>query len=172
MKWLTYIYTIVWDLPCWVVLLLMYALWGTKLHWNEGLWFEFKKNSWPAKTWYNRWGGTTFGHGGFFNTFLSGGEGIDTPTEVHEHVHVEQYEAGMLRAFLYAIAVTAVIVYCGHPKVAAITGGAIWFSGSLMTWIPNWLQAFIRGERAYLGSHHEEAAYAITEEIKIPQPKS
>ena len=144
------------DIIVWLATLVVWALWGTKLHWCNGLWCELKESSWPARTWYKPWGGTTFGHGGFYNDGLSGEKGIDTYIEFHENIHVEQYEAGMLRTFIIAL---AILIFTGNWILA----GAIWISGGLLTFGPNWLTALLRGEPAYRGSHHEEAAYAQTE---------
>ena len=169
MRWITYLYTLIWDIPIWILIILMWALWGTKLQWNEGLWFELKKGSCFYRSIYEGWGGTTLGHGGWYAPHYTGGKGIDQPVEFHEHVHVEQYEAGMLRSFIWAVAVFILLFKLGHLQEAIIAGLAFWFSGGLMTWIPNWLQAKVRGEKAYLGSHHEEAAYARTREWKPPK---
>jgi hypothetical protein len=140
------------DLIAWLAVILLWALWGTRLHWCEGLWFEFKPGSWPMRTWYKKWGGTTFGHGGPLRPGGAGGAGIDTAIEKHEHVHVEQYEASMLASFLIAIAV-------------AITGSfalacSIWVSGGFLYYMCSIIQALLRGENPYTGSHLEESAYS------------
>ena len=189
--WLTYLWTFPWDIPAWFVVLLIWLFWGTKLQWLEGLWCELKPNSWPTRTWYRKrnkngaaeindvedqptlgrwktWGGTTVGHRGFFGPSKSGGEGIDTPIEVHEHFHVEQYEAAML----------AGLILSGSVFLATfLTGGKpIWVMHIAM-WVGFWafsysmsaLQAWLRGESGYRGSHLEEGAYAIAAEYAKKQ---
>jgi len=150
---LTYIYTWPWDLISWFVILLFWALWGTKLHWQYGLWFEFKKGSWPTRTWYKKWAGSTLGHGGFLAPGYSGKEGMDTSTEFHENVHSKQYEVAMLQSFVLAV----FIILFTH---ACILGGLIWLSGGFLPYCLAMLQAKLRGEAVYYGNILEESAYA------------
>jgi hypothetical protein len=183
--WLTYLWTWPADVLSWLVLLLMWLLWGTKLHWNEGLWFEFKPNSWPTNTWYRikiggvhkhnpvelqptlgrwrTWGGTTFVHGGFYGPGRSGGEGTDTNVEVHEHVHVEFAEAAMLLALLAALIVFILCAWFGRLDVGAWAGGIMWATGATTSYASRLIQAWVRGEDPYEGSVEEEAAYSIAE---------
>jgi hypothetical protein len=158
--WLTYIYTISWDMIVWICVLGIRAFWGQKLHWLNGLWCEFKKNSWPTRTWYKRWRGTTLGHGGIYNNDVSGGEGLDTETEVHEHIHVDQYESAMLRAFLMAIVILSTLWYVGEPRLGIGIGYVVWLLGGVVHVLTNTFQAWMRGEDSYRGAVHEESAYA------------
>jgi hypothetical protein len=135
---------------------------------------EMKPGSWPVskgrwpKGWYLRkypdgsvvsWGGTTLGHAIFYGSEKRAAKGaIWKPVQVHEHVHVEQYEASMLRAFLVAIPVAAMGLYW----LAFI----IWITGYFQMGIANWATAWLRGEDPYRGSHHEEAAYAIDDDYE------
>ena len=151
------------DIMTWMVVLLIRALFGKKLHLNNGLWCELREDSWFRKKFYMPWGGTTLGHGGFYNFDKTKGPGIDTYIEFHEHIHVEQYEAGMLRSFIIGLLVFLGATLMGQLFIGLILGWNIWAFGSIFTFGPNWLQALIRGEEAYMGSHHEEAAYAQTE---------
>jgi hypothetical protein len=154
--WLTYLWTAPWDLAVvWPTVLLIWLLWGRKLHWLDGVWCELKYDSWPSRTWYKGWGGTTLGHGGFYASGFTGDKGLDTSTEIHEHIHVEQYEAAMLGSFL--VSVVAFLIF--HSWWFCL--GA-WSSGYLVMGISNWLQAWFRGESLYMGSAHEESAYAQT----------
>ena len=152
----TYLWTIPFDLIAWMIVLVAWLLLGTKLHWLDGLWCELKPRAATAisKIWGKRWGGTTLGHGGLYSPGASGGKGIDTETEKHEHIHVEQYKAAMLVAFIIAIAVLTTV----RTLDATILAGAIWVTGGILTYIASMLQAWLRGEQAYSGSHLEEAA--------------
>jgi len=85
---------------------------------------NLKQGSWPVsegkwpKGWYLQkfsdgstypWGGTTLGHAIFYGPNKRADQGKPwNPVQVHEHVHVEQYEASMLRAFVVACLVAAV----------------------------------------------------------------
>ena len=51
-RFITYLWTLPWDILTWLSVLLIWLCWGTKLHWLEGLWCELKPNSWPTMTWY------------------------------------------------------------------------------------------------------------------------
>lgn len=161
---LTYLYTSIWDIPSWVVLILMRLLWGKKLHWLDGVWFEIREGSWLSRR-FKGWSGVTFGHGGFYGSGVSGGKGIDTKTEFHEHVHVEWYESSMLRAFILGLAVFSISGFSVESRWT-IASLAIWFLGAVLAWVPNWIQAWMRGENVYQGSTHEEAAYALAREYE------
>lgn len=158
-----YAYTLPVDLLGWLAVLLIWVIWGTKLHWLEGLWCELKAGSWPHRTWYKKWGATTFGHGGFLAPGLSGGPGMDTKTEYHESVHVDRYESVMLLAFAKALAVGLTLHFIGRTDVGFIVGAILWSGGSIFSLLCNWFVAVLRGEDAYGGSIHEESAYALTE---------
>ena len=105
------------------------------------------------------WGGTTFGHS------IIIGPGRSSPgewTALEEHeigVHVEQYEAAMLRGLL----IGAVALAVGQSSASLWLALGIWFTGYLQLGVANWTTAWLRGEDPYRGSAHEEAAYAIDE---------
>lgn len=161
--WMTYLWTWPWDLLSWPALLLLNLLWGAKLHWLEGVWFEARPGGWLARRFGECWAGLCLGHGGIFRPGYSGGDGIDTPTEFHEHFHAEQYEAAMLLAFLVATAVAAWhVVDGGHPPYPLV--GGIWLLGGVLAYVASMLQAWLRGEPAYEGSHLEKATSAATEQ--------
>ena len=137
---LIYLFTFPSDIFAWLTVLFIWMFWGTKLEWCEGLWCELKPNSWPTRTWYRckkdgkpiklpehyvsvhgtwvTWGGTCFGHGGFYGPGKAGGKGIDTRVEYHEHVHTEQSEVAMLTSFLTALVVGGVLFYLRRPDIA------------------------------------------------------
>lgn len=171
MKWsryLTYIWTWPYDLIMWLVWLVMCAMWGEKLRWEEGcLVFNLKVDSWPARTWYRRWGGTCLGHVIFYNSHVTpDATGRWHPTQVHEHVHVEQYEASMLSSFIVGLTVFSVCAASGLVVTGAVLGGILWFFGYLWMGLSSWLTAVVRGGHLYVDSHHEEAAYSIGDEYR------
>lgn len=154
---LTYLWTWPADLLCWLAVLAVWVVCGTKLHWENGLWCELKPNSWPARVYGQKWAGVTLGHGGIYGVGWSGGDGIDTPVEQHEHVHVEQYEAAMLHALMVAALIVG--AYFIDPLAPPVAVLACWVLGGAMSYLASLLTALARGEQAYMGSHLEEAAY-------------
>jgi len=124
------------------------------------------------KTWYKKWAGTTLGHGGFLAPGRAGKKGIDTPTEFHEHIHVEQYEGAMLQSFIYGVIVVSVLTLYTHVIAGAVLGGAIWLSGGMLSYGCSAVQAWLRGESLYMGGTKEESAYAQTEKWNKKRPQS
>lgn len=133
---------------------------------------EYKRNPESLRGIYGEWitwGATTLGHGGFYGTGRSqklvvhGEMKLEeswTTTEAHENIHVEQFEASMLRSFIVGL-VTGVVLLALGNLVGAITAWlTYWWMGYWMMGISNWTTAWLRGEEAYRGSHHEEAARA------------
>jgi len=186
---IVYLFTFPMDLLTWLSVLFLWICWGTKLQWvsYSGLWCELKVNSWPTKSWYRvpfregiakirpiteweqygkwyTWAGTTLGHGGFFGPGQSGGDGIDTDVEVHENVHVEQFEVSMVTSFIMGLLVFGVLLFGGHMQVGIVLGGTLWILGFILMCMGGWLVGFLQGEGAYRGSVHEEGAYAIAAE--------
>jgi len=155
--YISYLWTLPWNLVAWFVVLIMRLAIGGKLFWLRGLWLALKEDSWFVHSPYKKWGGTTFGNGGILRDRNVGDlDEIDTPTEFHEHVHTEQFEVASLGAFI------------SFGLCTILTGSAwflipMWFSGFPILLISGWLQALIRGESAYRGSQHEESAYAQEE---------
>lgn len=127
----------------------------------EGTWpkgFYLKKVAKQKRSHPVSWGGTTLGHAIFY------GPGRRAPAggkwsliQVHEHVHVEQFEAAMLRSFIVGL----IVAIGGQSTASLVLGLIIWSLGYLLMGAANWTTAVLRGEDAYRGSHHEEAAYAI-----------
>lgn len=154
--YLTYLWCIGVDLFFWFWIgIVLHALWGTKRHWVAGcLCLEFKPNSWPTRTWYRTWLGTTFGHTIIYAPEKSGVPGIvDTYSEQHEHIHVHQYEVLQL---LSAI-LTATVLSTGFEWTKLL----ILFLGSGFGYLAGMVQALIRGESPYWDNIFEEAAYGI-----------
>jgi len=178
---LMYLFTLPWDLVAWLIVLLMWLFWGTKLHWLEGLWFEFKLNSWPTRTWYRRkingvyemypvelqathgmwktWGATSLGHAGFGSPGAFGGQGIDTDTEYHEHIHTEQQEAVMVGGFfVQAVHIGAQLIQGQTPNW--ILHLVLWTLSWLIFYSSSMFVAWLRGEPPYKGNVFEESAYS------------
>ena len=178
--WVIYLFTWPVDVLTWLLVLVMWLFWGHELEWKRGVWFRLKPNSWPTRTWYKvkingeymavpeqyqerlgkclTWGGTTFGHGGFY------GPGANERTKYHEQIHVEQFEVIMVTVTLLALSVGITGSIWGGPEWAWITACGLWVMGWLLKAVSGWLVAWLRGEPAYLGSEHEESAYAQTAE--------
>jgi len=156
-----YFFTLPWDLTvAWPAVLLVRALWGRNLRWEKSptglgvhvLACDLSEGTWPARTWYAKWGGTSLGHGIFYGASPGAAERV----RAHEHVHVEQFESSMFWSFVNGLWVGAV----GH-----------WWMGLLVWWLGyfgmaagGWAVAWLRGEDFYRGSAHEEAARAQTED--------
>ena len=187
---LTYFVSLPNDIFAWLAVFLIWLFWGEDLHWErDALVCRLKENSWPTRSWYRvkrfnpitnkseyvritggladgqwqTWGGTTLGHAIFYgpNRRLADEPRNWEPLQVHEHVHVEQCEASMLRAFLIAAGVGPELWALGHPVAALATFLIIWATGYIFMGVGGLTTAWLRGEDAYRGSHHEEAAYAI-----------
>ena len=143
------------DLFAWSVVLFVWALWGHKLHFlGLVLQTEFKPDSWPMRTWYKNWGGSNFGHGAIYRPGRTGGDGMDTRTEVHEHFHGEQVEASMVFTQLIGLYAYFVIgAHWGHCL-------ALWCSGIFVPYLCASFVAWVRGEEFYRGNVNEEGAYA------------
>jgi len=189
--WLLWLYTFPVDLLVTLFVLLMRLFWGHRLDWNEGLWCELRPDSWPTRTWYRykvngayvelpayqqgrfgrwkTWGGTTLGHGGFYGPGRLGDKGLDQSVELHEHVHVEQYEVAMFVTLILGLAVYLLTAYASLPVWGLCIG--VWLSGYLLMAIGGWFVAWMRGEKAYAGSAHEEAAYALVEQYMRDKDK-
>lgn len=170
MKWnryIPYVWTWPFDVVIWLVWLLLCSLWGENLRWEEGcLVFNWRSGSWPARTWYRPWGGTTLGHAIFYNWYVKTEPDVENfePIQVHEHVHVEQYEAWMLASCVIGLVVQLTVGLAhGQWVTGSVLGGIIWFLGYAWMGVGGYLTAIVRGEDAYRGSQHEEAAYAIEE---------
>lgn len=187
---LLYLPALPWNLIVWLVVAVMRLFWGSRLWWSEGsLWTELYPYSWPARTWYRvklhgdpvvnpshmqfmhgrwqTWAGTTLGHGGWYGPGVSRGPEVDTVTEVHEHIHVEQYEVYALFGFTMAMVVFIVSAAFGHIVAGAIVSLTIWLLGGPLGFACGWLVALLRGEPAYRGSIHEEHAYSAAHDVYL-----
>ena len=138
------------PLPVWL-------LWGRRLRWVDGtahregscgaFVFELKPDGWFYRTFYQGWGGTTFGH-----VIMTA---PDPRPELlrHEFVHVEQFDANAL----WGLALGVLLTVLGHPLV----GLAGWAAAPAAQYSAAGIVAVLRGESFYGGNVNEEAAYAI-----------
>lgn len=138
-------------LLCLPVVLFSYAVvvfirlaWGADLHWeSDVLVTTLRPDSWPARTWFKRWGAATFGHG----VLMSHVAGDDVFK--HELVHVEQIEANTLAGLVIALG-----LIWAHPLSLLawpLTPALCYLCASLI--------ALMRGKNGYRGNHLEQAAY-------------
>lgn len=189
-----YLVSLIWNITvCWPAVLIIRLAWGSDLRWESfggtpSLWTDLKPDSWPTRSWYRlkdndgspapttedqraagmgkwqTWAGTTLGHGGFYGP---GWADSENPTHVqrHEHVHVEQFEVSMLRSFAEgAIFGVAGALASGNASFGVGAFLVLWWLGYIFWGVPGFIVAFLRGEPAYMGSVHEESAYAQTED--------
>lgn len=162
-------------LICWPAVLIIWAVTGTKLRWeNGGLWCDIKEGSWAVNAdaflggWYlhykgtpfeRSWGGTTLGHGGWYGPGRSGEEGLDTWVETHEGMHSHQSEVAMLGSLLLSVA--------GHLTGEHWAALVIWALGWLTTCAAGWIVAWLRELPVYRGSLHEQQAYDKVQLMKL-----
>ena len=137
------------DLVAWLVLIWVDLVWGGESEWKGGVWWvRLRENSWPARTWFKRWGATTFGHAVMVGHRLSTWK--DEGLRGHEMVHVEQYEQE---------AVQGAILFAVFASLGWWWIGLIWWClGGFIEMATGFFTAWLRGEPAYRGSHLEEAA--------------
>jgi hypothetical protein len=149
-----YLATFPMDVVALVLGVLVRVTWGRLWHVEAGvLVVELDSASWPVRTWYRRWGGTTVSH----LVILNGALGQDSLEKVFEHelVHVEQCEANAVAGLFVALGATL-----GGP---AWVGLLIWAVLPAIIYGAASLTAVLRGESGYRGNHLEEAAYDATE---------
>lgn len=159
-----WIATLPFDLLLWLVLLIFLPFIGGKFTWNNGLWLVLKPGKLFSKqisAWTTNYGGVTLAHGGFLSPGREGEDGIDTTTELHESVHVEQYEVAMLLGLMLAV-----VVFVGGLVSGNLLFGpavAVWSASYFLLVVSGWAIAYLRGEDPYRGSQHEESAYSLVE---------
>ena len=173
MKKLLYLFTLPNDIIMWPIILLIRALWGEDLKWEGmALTCVLKPGSWPMDPyhwfpgagWYAEWRGTTLGHAIFYSPETELGTDEWSRTQLHEHVHVHQYQASMVSSFLIGCLVA---LFTGN----IVLGYLLWSFGFLLRLVGNWATAWIRGDDVYLDSTHEEHAYAVGDYVWTEQRK-
>jgi len=157
---LVYAATIWWDIICWMIVAVLRVIAGKRLEWVNGLWVIIDDKSWFKKTFLEGYGGGTLGHGGWISEWCSGESGLDSQVEFHEHVHVEQYEFAMVDiAIVNAITLFASLIF-GASYQVVLVAMLIQMFGGMTSILSSVIVTKLRGEHAYRGSSHEEAAYA------------
>lgn len=149
---LRYVITAPSDLVAVLIVLVIRALWGARLSLEGGcVVVDLAPGSWPMRTWYRGWGGTTFGH-----ALMIAPLDPKRRAEVVEHelVHVEQIEGHALMALVYAVPIAVTWHW--------LAGLVAWALSSIVSYLAAGVVAVLRGERYYDGNANEEAAYAQT----------
>jgi uncharacterized membrane protein YfcA len=116
----------------------------------------------PVSGMWVTWAGTSFGHGGFYGPSKTGGTGIDTAVEFHEHIHTEQAELAMLFTLLLQL-VTIAAYLANKQDPLWWVHLVLWTFGNLLSYACGAIVAAARGENPYIGNTNEESAYAQTE---------
>lgn len=169
-RWiLTFLWTFPADIVSWAFVLLVRILFGARLTWLDGLWVELRANSLLERTWGKSWLGFSAAHGGIFAAGRGGGPGVDTDTEKHELVHVEQFESTMLVGFILGMFCAVAFLINGCGRHALIPSLIIWLASWPLGYAASVAQAYLRGEDPYRGSHLEEGAYDATRNDSEPQ---
>lgn len=154
--------TAVRTILCWplflgtLVALIVRALWGESMRWDAPvLVTTLSPTSWPMRSWYKRWGGTTLGG---YGIMLAPGQ---APGVLHhEEVHVEQLEAAAAGGFLLGLLVLIVM----HSVWGVGAFFLCWVASGWLAYAGASIVALLRSEpNAYRGNHFEEAAYNATE---------
>lgn len=187
-----------WDLlVAWPVVLLIRLFWGRNLHWETPPYAKkwgggpvlscamrpgtlpVRSGTWPVG-WYTYrgadgqsrpWSGTTLGHGVFYGPMVRFDASGWSSTSVHEHVHVEQFEASVVTTWLNFLVASFSVVFgmaldfTGWWTVL-FAAAPVWFFSFPVWAAGGWIAAWLRGEQLYRGSQHEESAYAQTQEWK------
>lgn len=149
-----YMACLVMDVPVWVVAMILSLTFGTKRrvvsHGKHGpvllVAVPKKIMGWRS--------GMTICHTIFLSEDRFPEEGEWNSLLEHESVHVEQFEAAMLRSAVVGLA-------AGSWGQMAALGMTVWSVGALMMFLSASATAWLRGESFYRGAHHEEAAYAL-----------
>lgn len=82
----------------------------------------------------------------------------------HELHHVEQVESRMLLGLVLGILSAMLVLVLGANWVQCIVALEVpWFGSWMGGYGASILQAYLRGEEPYKGSHLEEAAYSLTQ---------
>ncbi len=149
---LRYAFTAPSDVVAILILLTIRVLWGSRIGIERGcVVVVLATGSWPMRSWFRGWGGTTFGHAIMLAPLA--------PTRrravlEHELVHVEQLEAYALMALMYSIP----IALHWYP----VAGLVAWTLSNWLSSISAGVVAVLRGEPYYDGNTNEESAYAQT----------
>lgn len=164
----------------WPAVLIIHWTAGVKgaLRWEDGvLRTKYRKDTWIGRSAKKRrFGALTLSpHALIYDAaYRLWPEDLKAPAPIqhHEHTHVEQGEAASLAGAIDAVILAVlglVVLVTSDAWVAAVL-----FALAFLTWLLAHLQcglaarwtAQLRGEKAYEGSHVEEAAYARADESR------
>lgn len=156
-RYILYLFTTPIDLFGWALMIFVGLVWGPGWpRWVDGVLIATVRNSsWPGRTWYKRWGGTTFGHAIMIR---EGQEGVLE----HELVHVRQFEVISLLAFL---------VFCAQcVRFPIWTALITWIAIPIAHYSAAVFVALMQGRDGYRNNVLEEAAYDRAEVEKESKP--
>ncbi len=136
-----------------LLVLIIHALWGAELKYVDDyvLTTTLKSDSWPMRTWYKPWGGTTFG----FGIMLA--PGMDPRVMVHELRHVKQLEVSSICGLICGM-----ITWLFTWKLAGVLlmlGS--WFLSPIMFYICAGIVALLYGQKYYENNIFEEDAESV-----------
>lgn len=146
---LLYILGLPTNIVGWILVSIASAAWGDGLRWRDGvLTTTFKVDSWPMKTWYKNWGGTTAGHAIV--------QAPNQPDSIwkHEMIHVSQNQRTAILGTVFAIVAffggltnwwLALLLWALMPSISYLCAG---------------LLAVMKGKPFYMANIDEEAAYS------------
>lgn len=136
-----------------LVALFIRVAWGNDLYYLPGKAFvvRLSPTSWPMRSWYQNWGGTTF-----FGHFVMVASDASSTVLEHEPEHVEQFEILGLLGLLTGIALSV----AGWWWVGLIA----WTLFPVLGYLGAVLIAVLHGRSAYKGNAYERAAHALEKE--------
>lgn len=145
---LRYVFTAPTDFISLLIVLAIRAMWGKRLVLEAGcVIVELDPKSWPMRTWYRGWGGTTFCHAIMLAPL---GESRVRVLE-HELVHVRQMEGYALLGLVLAVP----LAFAWHPLAALVA----WSVTPLLAYECAGIVAVLRGGSFYTDNANEQAAY-------------
>jgi len=162
-KYITYLWTWPFDVFVWLVWVLPFrALWGENLRWEEGsLVFNLTEDSWPSRTWYKDWLGTSICHAIMYSHNTPQDQIPPHRIVVHEQHHVKWFEGIVLSALVLALVVLGVLGAAGLWTYALVCGFLIYSLSYPLQFLGNFFVAWLLTGRPYRDSFHEQAAYAV-----------
>lgn len=150
-------------LALWLQLLFLWFLWGTKLRWSGGVWFEFKKDSWPARTWFKGQDYLSFGYGGGYYPGRSGIKSFEDPKEETPlSLALRQTESATLLGLLISASVAVNSIIHGQSQNWLFLFCIWFFSGSGFV-LSSMLVAFLRDKKSDNGPTIEDEIHGLVE---------
>lgn len=147
-----YLFLLPTDILAGLAALFVRVAWGSSLAYRSGAFIvRLKPTSWPMRSWYRGWAGTTF-----FGHFIMLAPDPDAAVLKHEPEHVEQFELLGLLGLLVAILLTCL----GWWWVGLI----VWTLFPVLGYLGAMLTAILHGRSAYAGNVLERSARALEKE--------